>query len=370
MGDVLQKKRFRQCILHIGTEKTGTKAIQDYLTIHRKNLRSEGVLYPVGSELDFASHWEFVAAVHHQPWEQDLGRFYNILNSDDQAAFRDQLQSNLEAEFDAAPSADTLLISSEHFQSRLKQFRNVEALRDFLEPWADTFKIIVYFRRQDQLALSLLSTRLKSSAQFKQKNIMAILRSSPRYYDYIGVYRKWSRAFGSDAIRARLYDPAHWLEGNLLADFCNVAGIKYRGHHDKVINRSLNRKGYQFLHALNNLTRVPYGDRSDPARESLVRAIARRYPGKYYPISRAQAEEFYQEFKRPNERLRALAFPDHPKPLFNEDFSEYPEQPNQAPPKYAEAVEVVYELWRDLHEQAPKQGHSFRKILRDIFVRK
>lgn len=39
--------------LHIGTHKTGTSAIQDFLLLNRKLLARKGVLYPQKSRRDF-----------------------------------------------------------------------------------------------------------------------------------------------------------------------------------------------------------------------------------------------------------------------------------------------------------------------------
>lgn len=338
--------RFKKCILHIGTEKTGTKVIQNYLQGNRKRLLKAGCLYPYAANTEHASQWEFVAAVQDSPWNQDTGRSFEISDDESQSAFRKHLRAKLVEEFLMEPSAETLLISCEHFQSRLHTLEQIQALKYFLAPWVETFEVIVYFRRQDRLALSFLSTRLKSSVNLNQAHMLAAMRSTPRYYDYLGIYNNWSKVFGRRAIKVRLYQPEVWAAGSIVSDFCHALNLPQPTEHIPTLNMSLDRKGFQFLRALNAHFPTTPGNTSDLERTALVRYISEKYAGKFYPISRQQAFEFYAEYRNRNERLRSLALPQHPKPLFDEDFSEYPEEAEDLEPDYGEAVEIAFDLWR------------------------
>ncbi len=340
------KRQFKRCILHIGTEKTGSTAIQNYLINARQNLRGHGVLYPKSAGCHHSSQWEFVAAVHHQAWKQDLGRTFGIEDAAGQTVFRQQLISDLQAEFDQYPKTDTLVLSSEHFHSRLHGLKMIEALKELLEDWVEVFEIIVYFRRQDQLAVSFQSTRLKSSVALSEADVNSGVNAPPAYFAYDKLYENWEAVFGEGTITARLYDPTSWAKNDLVSDFCNSAAIPGPHKPSEIVNRSLNRQGFQFLQALNQTYPVTPGDMSDPARSALVREISERYAGQYYPISRARAQAFYQQFSETNERLRQMAFPDYPAPLFSEDFSDYPETAEPLEPDYSDAVEITMDLWR------------------------
>lgn len=358
------KKPFKKCILHIGTEKTGTTAIQEYLRSNRNELKKRGVYHPVAADTEHSSQWEFVAIVHHAPWNQDTGRELGITDKVSQDAFRDQLCETLDQEFQAAENADTLVVSSEHFQSRLYLDREISALKDFLEPWVETFEILVYFRRQDELALSLLSTRLKSSAQVTLDNILKTLNSAPKYYAYDEIYARWAKAFGDEAMRPRIYDPEHWPEDGLVADFCVATGIPKLSSVPHRQNRSLNRQGFQFIHALNHLYPNPPGDRSDEKRAELVRRVGQLFAGKYYPLSQHQAISFYRQFDKANERLRSMAFPEKDAPLFSEDFSQYPEEAESVDPDFNDAVEVAVALWNSTPtNKEPAETPLLRKWL-------
>lgn len=362
----MPSKRFKSCVLHIGTEKTGSTAIQHYLIENRNRLAKHGVLFPIAESATHTSQWEFVAIAHQKPWIQDVGRELEIKNAEQQARFKQELEAKLDAEF-RATSADTLLISSEHFQSRLSKIEEIETLKKYLERWTDDFEIIVYFRRQDELALSLLSTRIKSSAPIDVENILSTMKKSPRYYAYDEIFERWASVFGLSSMAPRIYEQKRWPDGDLIADFCEAASIPMLPHVNKRYNLSLNRKGFHFIHSLNK----QFAERTDRASQKerlrLVRLISDRHAGKYYPISRQQAESFYQSFGQINQRLQSLAFENEPAPLFSEDFSMYPTNAEPSFSSYDEAVELAIELW---NSDASEPEKRFWRKLSDKLLRR
>ena len=358
------RKPFKKCILHIGTEKTGTTAIQEYLKSNRDALVKHGIYHPVAADSEPSSQWEFVAIVHHAPWTQDIGRELGIVDKASQEAFRETLTQRLDNEFDQVEDADTLIISSEHFQSRLDPEHEISALRTFLERWVETFEVVVYFRRQDELALSILSTRLKSSVQVRLDNILETLNSAPKFYAYDEIYARWADVFGPDAMNPRIYDPDHWPNKSLVSDFCAVTGLPALSTVSQRYNKSLNRQGFQFINALNHLYPNPPGDRTDEKRVELVRRVGQLFAGKYYPLSKHQAISFYRQFDQANARLHEMAFPDRAAPLFSEDFSQYPEEAESVVPDFNDAVEVAVTLWNSGPiQKEPADKPALRKWL-------
>ena len=89
------RKPFKKCILHIGTEKTGTTAIQEYLKSNRDALAKQGFYHPIAADTEHSSQWEFVAIVHHAPWTQDTGRELGITDKASQEAFKATLSESL-----------------------------------------------------------------------------------------------------------------------------------------------------------------------------------------------------------------------------------------------------------------------------------
>jgi hypothetical protein len=362
-------KRFKNCIIHIGTIKTGTKTIQDFLCQKRKLLRRHGVLYPYTPLGNSSSQWEFVAAAHPAPWTQDIGRSFNITDAESHARFKSALSSDLTTEFARAKSAHTLLISSEHLQSRLVRTEDIFALKEYLSQWTETFEIVVYFRRQDRLALSFLSTRLKSHERMDIEQPMHVINRSPHLYDYASIYDRWAGVFGESAMSGRVFQEPAEGGRDLISDFCGAIGLAVKPTGKTVIlNRSLNQKGFHFLVRFNKIYPIESWDGRFEDRVALIKTLSDLYTGKFFPISRVQAEAFYSQFSEANETLRARAFPHLPKPLFDEDFSEYPEHANGLNPTYDDAVEITARLWQHRH-RPPNRPGPLGKTLRRLLAR-
>lgn len=339
------RKRFQKCLLHIGTEKTGTTSVQHYLASNRRELRKQGVIYPVGVKSSHSSLWEFAALAQDEPWKQDTGRAFGITDATSQDRFADDLRQSLENEFSNHGAASTLVISSEHFQSRLHREESIAKLKAFLDPWVESYEVVIFFRRQDRFALSLLSTLLKSAVQLPEVPATELLRITPRYYEYNMIFQRWMNIFGLEAMNAQIYKENHIPGNDIVAEFCRAASIPQLDVKPTQLNVSLNKKGFHFLRALNEIAPTIPGSLSNQNRVDLVRAVSANFAGKYYPISRDEAQEFYNEYQLTNKNLQSIAFPDHKGDLFDDDFSEYPVAAEALEPDYREMVEVALHVW-------------------------
>lgn len=348
-------KRFKHCILHIGTEKTGTSTIQTFLNENRDELKDDGIFYP---ETQLAgSQWEFVALSHPKPWEMDIGRKLNIGNASEKASFQNIFIENLNTQFLSKTDAETLVLSSEHFQSRLISVEMIEALKAILDQWVDSYKVIVYFRRQDELAVSHYTTRVKSGYQGKDV-FLPKTGESLLYFEYDKLVERWSEVFGKGNIGAGLYAAVKSQPNGLLLDFCRLANINYK---DKTFpaweNKSISVEGLKFIQSINR-----YYDGNEELESQLEKAqiidiTSNTNNGKFYPISKAVAKAFYLQFEDSNNRLQKTIFPNLPLPLFKEDFLEYPDEAEAIPDSYDDAVIQAINLWRQ-----SKQPLTLRKI--------
>ncbi len=341
------KKRFKRCVLHIGTEKTGTSTLQRFLTVNRKELVRDGVIYPSATGNNGGTQWGFVACAQNKPWETDVGVALGIHSAMDQELYREALRKKLLREFAAAPKANVLLISSEHLQSRLFSKETIARIKAFLEPWVERFEIVLYLRRQDRVAVSLYSTKIKSG------NPTPILFSGapkgpvPYYFDYDKIYDNWCAVFGEETLKVRLFSPHEWEQGDLVYDFCTVCGLRPEGKRMPVVeNESLNQMGADFLLEVNRkMPRMVEGQRNKE-RDAVTRLISELCHGKNYPASRKEAMKFYHRYLECNARIKEKAFPDRSEPLFDEDFSDYPESVDKLEPRYADAVELALRIWK------------------------
>jgi hypothetical protein len=189
-------KSDRPLILHVGTVKTGTTALQKFFALNRGVLRARGIIYPENKNKAHAHHrisWCFVVrdGIPKPHWPKDIRR--------PQKEWDFLLRQITEG---------TGLISSEHLvRSRLSVIREIRQLtRDF------KVKIVIYWRRRDGLEDSWYNQLTKGGDN--------CLRPSPRE----GLTSKkhldmWAEVFGKENIIVRPYERSQLYKGDVLADF-------------------------------------------------------------------------------------------------------------------------------------------------------
>jgi hypothetical protein len=141
---------FKTLYLHIGSEKTGTKALQKSLAATAPILMKEGVLYHVVAN----------------PMNPDsVGHHHGIVNAITIGDF-ELLQAELSLmEAQLSPRIRKIVVSSEFFFHLLDHNphaeRGLAAIRAWAKQLGFSFNVVVYLRRQDQLLASLYSQRVK-----------------------------------------------------------------------------------------------------------------------------------------------------------------------------------------------------------------
>lgn len=360
--------------IHIGTEKTGTTTIQDFLVRNRAVLESAGYCLPV--EICGQNHTRFAAyAMADDGRENDLHLRFGIRNAQARARFDAELAADLARTMERAASAHSLLISSEHLHSRLRTTGELAKLKALLDRHVRTCKVIVYLRRQDELAVSRFSTRLKAGNAADAPIFPNPRGRLPVNYDYAALLDRIAEVFGEDNMIVRLYDRSQFVGGDLLSDFRAATGIDQALELDRPERRnlSLSAVGLRFLEVFNRHVPDRIDGRMNPDRQGLVPIMEAHYAGRSSLVARADAEAFYDRFREGNAAVKARFFPDLQRDtLFDEDFSAYPESPEAVDCGFEDAVEVAARLWtsaarelqqlraenRALREQLAKQGET------------
>ncbi len=150
-----------RCILHIGTEKTGSTSIQKFLLRNQKALQASGV--HVCTSAGEGNNRALAAAFMSDNKKDDYINQHKFEHANARQRWKEALCEAIATEvLQARRSANVFLISSEHFHSRLQKAGEVMALHTFLSPLFDEIKVFCYLRRQDQMAVSRYSQSLKA----------------------------------------------------------------------------------------------------------------------------------------------------------------------------------------------------------------
>ena len=309
----------RRCILQIGTEKTGTTTLQAFLAKNRDRLAERGILYPrfCGEQ----NHTGLAAYAMNDGRTDDVRRALGAHEAADVRALRARMETAAAVELGGA---DTVVFCNEHCHSRLRKPEEIERLADFLRPHFDRIDVCVYLRRQDQVALSLHSTKLKSGNT--TSDILPRPQGDDLYYNYNASLALWENVFGREHVHVRLFGRKDLVDGDVVADFLTAWGLGTPRDYRSVgkMNESISAEAQDYLRRLNSHVRPLTGLPLDAVLGPLGSELARHFPGKGARPSRSEAMAFYDIFRDSNEELRKRYFPGR-EVLFDEDFDTYPE---------------------------------------------
>lgn len=188
-----------EILIHIGTHKTGTTALQKYLHHNRDKLAQAGWYYPLSGISIRPEHFG-----HHDiAWH-----FTKQKSTDFGGLFR---------EIDACGSG-RIILSSEDFES----VKNPDAIRSVFSMYR--IKILVYFRRQDDFLLSSFNQLVKMGLYGKSLRAFRQGLENNNRLDYYAFCDRWAESFGRENILARVYDP----KKSIIDCFLETLGIVCR----------------------------------------------------------------------------------------------------------------------------------------------
>jgi hypothetical protein len=280
-------------ILHIGTQKTGTTALQQFLYANREPLAACGFHYatpPHGlREANFVG---------------------NALNVGKCRVVNTFLTKHMELAH--RRGADTILVSAENFYAMsvldAMQRREVcanaverdraliETLQSLMPEGIATTQIVCYFRRPDRYAESLYSQHVKRGIIFAGTfdEFLPIIKPALFYNKYM---RAWSDVFGRKNCIVRLYEP---VRADIVSDFVrNVVCIENIEQLADSQNRGNERVGRDLLEFKRLKNRTARANERDIER-TILRLVDEKME------LRKVEPDYYQEFLSPDGRVELL----------------------------------------------------------------
>lgn len=300
-------------MLHIGTPKCGSTALQGWLSRNDEALRRDGVHYcaAYGRPRNWLLPLLFQESF--SPNQFTIGE--GIRDMDDLRARGEAAAAAFDAEIDGArrSGARWFVISNETLQTGLATPERVERLEAFLKARFDHISAILVLRPQIDLWLSQASQlarvgRPVGLAQFEQ-------RQNPALYDYLSAYEMWARRFDVTPV-------AFSRQTGIVDAFAGLLGVDPAGHDTEATANT--RLDYRVIGFLNNLahSRVTNGELIEDRN-----FIQRRFPFETpLTVSAEQARAFQARYADDNRALceRAGLPPDALEP----DWSRFGDEGN------------------------------------------
>ena len=256
----------RLVYLHIGTEKTGTTAIQAAGNGERRRLQQQnGIWY---AKLP-GTTWHYKLALY-ATGDKELRKYAGLQDEKAWLSFQQTFPQKLHAEIEDS-GCQKIVLSSEHLSSRIRRPAEVTRLAEILNPLGSV-KVVCYLRPQHELYSSANSTFVKSGGTF--------YRPPPRndnnpFYNYEKMLDPWAAVFGKENVIVRIYDPVLLKNGDVVADFFDLLGYDdYTTEAEQTrTNISFDQKTLRFLMLMNKHIPTFKEDRLNPERADLVKAL-------------------------------------------------------------------------------------------------
>ncbi|WP_370204609.1 hypothetical protein [Pararhodobacter marinus] len=302
-----------KAVIHIGTQKTGTTTIQSFLALNRPALSSQGLRFEPFTPRNPAQMELGLTAIIRSGGELEAAnKLYamGVKGRASQEAYVDRFEAMLSKGVQTWPE-HTYLASSEQIHAWCHTLDRMQALHDTLNRHFDSVRYIVYYRPQDEFMLSTYSEAIKRGEfQTLDQHIDTML---PKM-NFFRRARMWASVVGQENLTVRLFDRGVMKNGDLLDDFCAVAGIDRGPLEDPpYLNQSLSAEEVDLSIRIGKWTPSRLKSGGPNPLFHAVMALKRRglkQPGSKLVLSDAQHERIRAAHAESNERLRAQFFPD------------------------------------------------------------
>ena len=316
-----------ELILHIGTTKTGSTALQQFFLENREKLAEHGIDYP-----------EFTKQPARSKRNGIFVRRYCSAKARmiPPALLANDVGENLRRLATSLSAQQRTLISDEDFSlapswlTRPKQpnecYWNVVA-RVLGEAHADRVTIVVYLRRQDDWIASYWRQAVKTGWRKIDLDTYCNSRETHICTDYAAMLASIDMVMqGRANIVVRRYEQGAFEGGDIYHDFCFACGIPWDERYELPKKDNNPSISFDIAEALGFFAKVaPYGS---PLRQDVLKPLARELshnnpdPPRMTPFDEKETWQIMEPYLEGNEQIAKKYL--NGQPLFSEEYGERP----------------------------------------------
>lgn len=209
-------------VLHIGTEKTGTTLLQNWVYSNREYLSGQGIF--LSDRIGKFNNRDIVALFRRA--REDYWNTHNLRTQQDKDRHFDGFLDGFEQELrEAERTHHTIIITSEHFHSRLFLNDEVGAFADFCQRNFSQVKIICYIRPQWDVRKSRYSSAIRHNGTETIEDFGSDIKEDDPYYNYYDLYMRWRNNFRGASLDFRVYDRWRFRGADIRRDFIDAWGL-------------------------------------------------------------------------------------------------------------------------------------------------
>jgi hypothetical protein len=375
-----------QIYLHIGVSKTGTSVLTEACDRSREQFARQGICYPRTPGLRnhilltlyasddprtshvlrkqvavLASRGALGDAALVDPSEASSRsrqkRVVDLFDEEAYLTFRRSFPEQLRREI-VQSGCQKVVLSNLQLSAEVKTVKEIRRLADLLRPISNDIRVVVYLRRQDERALSLYSTAIKSGDTYSGRK----LEETNPNFNYALMLEPWAQVFGKEALVVRVYGQASLKDGNVVSDFFSLVGYepdasaRVPGRRNPRLDdltltflAEFNRHVPRFLDSSVN----PLRDNIGTALESISDGSKPNWPGE--PL-----HQLVEKFAESNARVAREYLNIEDGKLFSDSPEDEPEhEPELSVDK---AIEIAAKLWIWKQEELIRLRKRFERL--------
>ena len=298
-------------VLHIGSSKTGTSSIQNFLALNRAFLAELGYLYP--RTPGRARHTRL--GVFIRPDDELPDRLaWQRQKASDPVAFRRKFRRRLFSEINESGLSRVLMSDEELYDSSSAALRR---LRRFSDRIAKSVRLVVYLRRQDDHLVSNYQQRVKVGEVRRLEDWHE--PGFARIYDYHARLTGWHQTLDPNEFVVRRFERDSFVDGSLFQDFLDAAGIAARAdqlQHVETSNESLDAEAVEFLRLLNIYRVENEGATGFIENRKFVARLAAGTTGPILTLPESRLEAFMERWEKSNRAVAQQFIGDSSSELF------------------------------------------------------
>ena len=293
----------KRLILHIGTHKTGTTALQEFFADNVSGFKEQGICFP-----PTRSSYKAVVPSRNGRFLYEYARMVFEPDYGNKKSFRATAR-NIKAFKRNVAANDTLLLTDEGLwflgRKHEKAWDIIKELFD--EAGIEVVDIVVYLRRQDQFLASLWNQFVKGRTKLRvtlnayaHENVVV-----PRVMDYDAGLRCLENIFGREHVHVRVYERDKLVDSDVRKDFCSLIGVDSASFvfEDHVSNPSLTSTALEIKRQVNYVSNYREIDDNFLCKPAQMVSSLRATGGPSNPVPSDLRTELLETYREGNARV-------------------------------------------------------------------
>ena len=330
--------------VHIGMQKTGSTAVQQYLDVNRDVLAGRGLLFPraLGQRnqqlLPIIAHGsDEISAIHRRM----------RMTEPDEVRQRVAKATRRTRRLISRFKPEHMVLSSEQLSSEARSPQRIARFAAWVRQFDEQPRIVVYLRRQDLWFVSRYSMAIMHGSTDPLVVPDPAHTGTGSIYDYRTMIDRWAAEFGSEQVTVRVFERGQLVNGDAATDFLHtlgrpdLAGLDHPGSP----NTKLDADVLEFVRRLNqHIPRFVDGT-LNPRRLNLEVAID-QLPGSglSWGLPQSQARAFQDRFAADNAAIARESLGRADGELFSTSFADH-QLPDPSVLTQDRSVELAAHLW-------------------------